>query len=119
MNQPLARTAVLTAALLLAACASTPTPEPTVDPPAAVAPNEALVSSSGTTDPGAAAANPLADPNSLLATRTIYFEFDRADIRPTDREVVQAHARYLAEHPEAAVHLAGHADERGTREYNL
>jgi peptidoglycan-associated lipoprotein len=113
MYHPLARTAVLTAALLLAACAGTPPLKPAVDPPAAAPTNEAVVSSSGTTEPGSAAANPLADPDSLLATRTIYFDFDRADLRPADRAVVQAHARYLAEHPDAAVHLAGHADERG------
>jgi len=32
---------------------------------------------------------------------------------------LEAHARYLAQHPSASVRLEGHADERGTREYNI
>jgi len=61
----------------------------------------------------------LDDPNSLLSTRVIYFEFDSANIRAEDRPVVEAHAQYLAGDPGASVVLEGHADERGSREYNI
>jgi peptidoglycan-associated lipoprotein len=61
----------------------------------------------------------LDDPNSPLATRVIYFEFDSSDVLPQYRSVVEAHARYLASNPNAVVTLEGHADERGSREYNL
>jgi peptidoglycan-associated lipoprotein len=63
--------------------------------------------------------HPLDDPASLLSQRVIYFDFDSASIREADRPVLQAHAEYLAGHGNAAVSLEGHADERGSREYNI
>lgn len=59
------------------------------------------------------------NPESLLSKRTIYFDFDKSTVRPEFRGIVAAHADYLAAHPSARVTLEGHADERGTREYNL
>jgi peptidoglycan-associated lipoprotein len=49
----------------------------------------------------------------------VYFDLDRSDVRPEDRPVVEAHAGYLAASPSTSVILEGHADERGSREYNL
>jgi len=69
--------------------------------------------------PAAPAMNPLDVPGSLLSQRVIYFDFDKADIRSEFRDVLNAHAQYLAGHPSARMTLEGHADERGTREYNL
>jgi len=63
--------------------------------------------------------DPLQDPQSLLAKRVIYFDFDSAAIREEFRPVIEAHAAYLAERPQVHVILEGHTDERGTREYNL
>ncbi|MCG7598494.1 peptidoglycan-associated lipoprotein Pal [Halomonas sp. McH1-25] len=51
--------------------------------------------------------------------RTIYFDYDRDTIRPEFESVLNAHAQYLRSNPNASVILQGHADERGTREYNL
>lgn len=65
------------------------------------------------------AGHPLDDPNSLLAKRTIYFEYDESVILDEDRPIVEAHAQYLSQNPGASVTLEGHTDERGTREYNL
>ncbi len=59
------------------------------------------------------------DQAGLLARRTLYFDFDRAQVRPEDIPVVQAHARYLMAHPQLVVTLEGHTDERGSREYNI
>ncbi len=56
---------------------------------------------------------------SLLAKRTVYFDFDRAEIKPEAREIIEAHAKQLAANPNMRVVLEGHCDERGTREYNL
>lgn len=50
---------------------------------------------------------------------TFYFDFDTSEIKPAAREVLIAHARYLAANPGQQVRLEGHADERGTKEYNL
>ncbi len=61
----------------------------------------------------------LDDPSSLLAKRVIYFDFDRSKVRSEFNEIIGAHAAYLAENPGAMVKLEGHADERGSREYNI
>lgn len=54
-----------------------------------------------------------------LSTTVFYFDFDIAEFRPADREVLTFHARDLAANPRKRIRLEGHADERGTREYNL
>jgi peptidoglycan-associated lipoprotein len=54
-----------------------------------------------------------------LRTRIFYFDFDVAEFRPADRETLTYHARNLAANPNRRIRLEGHADERGTREYNL
>lgn len=63
--------------------------------------------------------HPLDNPASPLSTRVIYFEYDSSEVRAEDREILAAHGTYLAEHPGARVTLEGHADERGSREYNI
>ncbi len=62
---------------------------------------------------------PGAGPGGATADRIIYFDFDRSDVRGDYVEVVAAHGRFLAENPGARVRLEGHADERGSREYNI
>ena len=54
-----------------------------------------------------------------LQTRVFYFDFDVSEFRPMDRDVLTFHARDLASNPNKRIRLEGHADERGTREYNL
>ncbi len=51
--------------------------------------------------------------------RIIYFDYDSSDVRPEYRSIIEAAASYLAANPNASVALEGHADERGSREYNL
>lgn len=63
--------------------------------------------------------NPLTDPNNILSKRNIYFDLDKYNVKPEYRPLVEAHAKYLAQHPKADVVLEGNADERGSREYNL
>src|SRR5690242_15238270 len=55
----------------------------------------------------------------LLSQRIVYFDFDRADIRAASQSVVTAHAAFLAKNANVKVRLEGHADERGSREYNI
>ncbi len=64
-------------------------------------------------------ADPLNDPNSPLANRVIYFDFDRSEVRSEFVNTIAAHGRFLAENPQIRVRAEGHTDERGTREYNL
>ena len=54
-----------------------------------------------------------------LAKRVVYFMYDSFEVQPEYRAVVSAHAAYLASHPGRNVVLEGHADERGTQEYNV
>lgn len=59
------------------------------------------------------------DPNNPLSKQTIYFELDSSQVKQEYVPVVAAHAQYLASHPNQHVILAGHADERGSSEYNI
>lgn len=54
-----------------------------------------------------------------VAKRVIYFEFDSSEIKPEYRSLIEAHARYLRENPNVVSILEGHADEQGSREYNV
>jgi peptidoglycan-associated lipoprotein len=63
--------------------------------------------------------SPLDDPTSLLSVRIIYFEYDSSDVKQEDRTTVEAHAAFLVANPDVIITLEGHADERGSREYNL
>lgn len=75
------------------------------------------------TEPGAAgygaAGAPVGGPDSPWSSRVIYFELDSVTISPQDQAIIEAHAAYLAKHPNAKLVVEGHADERGSREYNL
>lgn len=55
----------------------------------------------------------------LLSTTVFYFDFDQAVVKPEAFEALQAHATFLAGNPSSAIRLEGHADEQGTREYNI
>lgn len=63
--------------------------------------------------------NPLRDPNNILSKRNIYFDYDSDAVKAEYRPIVEAQAKYLLAHPDAKVTLQGNTDERGTREYNL
>ncbi len=117
MKTALRFTALLMLAAFLAACArdvreepAEPTPPPPPPPPAEVEP----VDPRDFTD-----VRNLDNPDSLLSQRTIYFEFDRSNVRSQFIPVVDAHAEFIRANPSARVILEGHTDERGSREYNL
>ncbi|RLK51512.1 peptidoglycan-associated lipoprotein [Alkalispirillum mobile] len=59
------------------------------------------------------------DPEGPLAQQTVYFDFDRSEIRDEDMPVIEAHARFLTENSSRRMTIEGHTDERGSREYNL
>ena len=71
---------------------------------------------------GAAAAagkSPLTDPSNILSKRSIYYDFDQYDIKDEYKPLIEAHAAYLRDHPDAKVLIQGNTDERGSREYNV
>lgn len=49
----------------------------------------------------------------------VLFETDRSSIRADQRPVLERQARWMGQYPQVQVMVEGHADERGTREYNL
>jgi peptidoglycan-associated lipoprotein len=51
--------------------------------------------------------------------RSVYYEYDKSEIKPEGAKTVDAHAQYLRQHPEIKVKVEGNADERGSAEYNL
>ncbi len=63
--------------------------------------------------------DPLNDPNSPLAKRSVYFDFDSYSVKDEYQPLLQQHAQYLKSHPQRHVLIQGNTDERGTSEYNL
>jgi peptidoglycan-associated lipoprotein len=63
---------------------------------------------------GRSSATPASSP-----LKDIYFEFDRAHLRPDARETLNANAQWMKSNASARVEIEGHCDERGTNEYNL
>ena len=115
----------LFAALALAliyGCASTPPAEtPSASPgtpgqtPPAAPPSVGVTPLPHT----AVQVDPLKDPNSGLSKRSVFYELDKYDVRSEYRPLVQAHAKYLAEHRGTKMLIQGNCDERGSREYNI
>jgi len=54
-----------------------------------------------------------------MQNRTIYFELDQSDIPAQYYDLLRAHGRYLSENTGTSITVEGHADERGSREYNI
>jgi peptidoglycan-associated lipoprotein len=50
---------------------------------------------------------------------SVYYEFDKYDVKPEYRQLVEIHARWLKANPTARLTVEGNADEQGSREYNL
>ena len=109
---------VATTSVLVAACS---TPQKPVVPATAEAPiaNAAPAPVVKPAPAPVVAIDPLNDPNSILAKRSIYFDFDRYDIKPEFSELNSAHAKYLISHPSHTIAIQGNTDSRGGREYNL
>ena len=61
----------------------------------------------------------LTDPKSILSKRSVYFDYDKYDIKPEFKDLVAAHAKFLVDNRQFKMLIQGHADERGSREYNL
>ncbi|HEU0202719.1 MAG TPA: peptidoglycan-associated lipoprotein Pal [Burkholderiaceae bacterium] len=126
MNRTVRLFAAAGVAALVAACASTPLDEqktaPVADksataPAPAPAPDPRAVAKVDTTP--AQPLDPLMDPNNPLSKRSIYFDFDRFDIKSEFTPTVEAHGRYLSSNKNRRIVVEGNADERGSREYNL
>ena len=63
--------------------------------------------------------DPLSDPSSILAKRSVYFDLDSYVVKDEYKTVMDAHGKYLASRPDRKVLIQGNTDERGGSEYNL
>jgi peptidoglycan-associated lipoprotein len=81
--------------------------------------DEAGARTRGVDEGGGPRAAGLHDPQGRLSVRVIYFDYDSSEVKPEYQPVIEAHAQYLTQNPNAVVTLEGHTDERGSREYNL
>lgn len=115
MNTAFRFISIAALALILAACARDVRDEPSA--PSAPSASDAQTGRINARD--FSDARNLENPDSLLSQRVIYFEFDRSDVRAQFRPIIEAHAAYMRANPSARVSLESHADERGSREYNL
>ena len=61
----------------------------------------------------------LDEPDSPLATRVIYFDYDSAKVSDESLGILEAHGNFIAGNGNVSVRLEGHTDERGSREYNI
>jgi peptidoglycan-associated lipoprotein len=61
----------------------------------------------------------LTDPKNILSKRSIYFDYDKYDVRSEFKDLVTAHAKFLANNRQYKILIQGNTDDRGSREYNL
>jgi len=118
-------------ALTLSACGTTGSTPATVEDRTGgtTAPTAAKPAGADTTGVGGAGVaasalpgepgDPRKNPASPLSKRSVHFDFDSFVVKDEYRPMLEAHAGYLMSKRDARVILQGHADERGSREYNL
>ena len=116
----------IAAAVALAACSSTPIASSPSGPAPVVTATATPVSQSGAPLASSSAqATPLSGLGGagldadVLRSNSVFFAYDDSNFRAQDKPVVELQARYLNQHAQAKVLVAGNTDERGGSEYNL
>jgi peptidoglycan-associated lipoprotein len=104
--------ACLSAALLLGACTHKQEAVQTAPPPAA-APAPMAAAPTSSIIPGSA------EDLRVNVGDTVHFALNEYNVEDADKAVLGRQAAWLAKYPSVRVTIEGHADERGTREYNL
>ena len=105
---------LIAVAVLLAGCASEPE-EIHASPSAGPA-----VGSADDTGAGVAAVDPRSQEWLVVNVGDrVFFDFDRSDLTSDDQDTIEKVVAWMQTYPDVTVTLEGHADERGTREYNL
>ncbi|WP_018604984.1 peptidoglycan-associated lipoprotein Pal [Uliginosibacterium gangwonense] len=122
MKKTLLASVILSA--LLAACTTTPTEQaapttPTAGTATTTTPTTPAVTQAADTTKKANPWDALKDPNNILSKRSVYFDFDKYEVKLDYMPLVEAHAKFLKANGDAKVLVQGNADERGSSEYNL
>lgn len=103
----------------LSGCAGRPKALPGATPAEALSSEPATdLPSSGPEQDAGGARGSQADLAATAGER-VFFAFDSHAVDGVAREILQRQADWLVAHPEVRARIAGNADERGTREYNL
>ena len=68
---------------------------------------------------GADAARTRLSGEPVAMLNTVYFDYDRANLRPDQLRTLESNLAWIQQNPGSRVRLEGHCDERGTEEYNL
>ena len=111
---------LLLVSLLIVGCASDAKKEAEVEEQIAVVSEQSQDAETyGVQDDKGLRSSPLDDPSNPLSRRVIYFDYDSSEVREQDYEILRVHAEYLTTNPHIGMVLEGHADERGSREYNI
>ena len=105
-------------ALLVAGCSSTPSGPEQGGAPVESRGGSVATVTAGNVD-GTKLPRELTDPNSILSKRSIYFDYDKYDVKADYKDLVTAHAKFLANNRQFKMLVQGNTDERGSREYNL
>jgi len=58
-------------------------------------------------------------PADIRNKRSVYYDYDKYDIKDEYKPMVEAHAKYLLNHADYKIAVQGNTDERGSREYNV
>lgn len=117
MNKPLATVLLLASASTMAACSKKP-PEELPPPPVDTVPT-ATPTATPQTQSGPGVGSQEHFQAAVGGSTVVYFDTDRFNIDSADAAALQAQAQYFARYPQLTFTVEGHADERGTREYNL
>lgn len=115
MTRKILMTALLTGTVALAGC-KTSAPEELPPQQATVVPTE---TPTPTTPTGAVPGTQQHFVSAVNGQNVVYFDTDRYNIDSADVAALQSQAQYLMQYPNLTVTIEGHADERGTRDYNL
>ncbi len=86
--------------------------------PADTGPSTGTVAPTGPAVAGAYSPADL-DSDACLRQRVVYFDLDQDSLRPEFQAIMACHAKYLRDRSSSRISLEGHADERGSREYNM
>ncbi len=106
-------------ATTMAPGSSQPSTTSTPSGPSMAQPSGPTATPTPTPAPSQTARPPVPDFRAVPELQDIYFDFDKYDIRPADTRTLDANAAWLKSNPKHLVLIEGHADERGTNEYNL
>ena len=118
-NQFLKISLLVISLVTLAACSSTSETEEVIEDNQSSSSSASSASATSAVSSGGQLTQEEIRAQDALRQTVFYFDFDVAEFKPVDRDTLTYHARDLAANPGKRVRLEGHADERGTREYNL